>query len=347
MREPIRIAVDAMGGDHGVAPAVEGAWEAVKEFGIEVVLVGDEYLVKKHIAQIGASDPRLTVHHASQTVGMHETPSQIARKKRDSSIWIAMELVKRGEASATVSAGNTGATMVAAFFVFGVLKGVERPAIAATLPTLSGTVVLLDVGANVDCSAHHIEQFALMGHEYSKHVFGKSNPKVGLLSIGEEDTKGNEMTKEALRLLRGSPLNFIGNVEGRDVYSGVADVVVCDGFIGNIALKISEGLAETIKKLLLKEIVNSRIGRLAYFFLAGPLLRLRRRMDYAEFGGAPLLGVNGIAIICHGRSSGKAIKNAIARAKALAESRLNELIQRDIEESLSRRSPAAVENGHS
>jgi len=341
----MRIAVDAMGGDHGVSPAVEGAWQAVKEFGIEVVLVGDEQQIKKHLERVGASDPRLTVCHASQTVGMHESPSKIARKKRDSSIWIATELVKRGEASAVVSAGNTGATMVAAFFVFGVIKGVERPAIAATLPTLSGTVVLLDVGATVDCSAQHIEQFALMGNEYSKHVFGKPHPKVGLLSIGEEDTKGNEVTREALRLLKGSPLNFVGNVEGRDVYSGVADVVVCDGFIGNVALKISEGLAETIKKLLLKEIANSRIGRLAYFFLAGPLRRLRRRMDYAEFGGAPLLGVNGISIICHGRSSAKAIKNAIAGAKALAESCLNELIQRDIEDSVSRHSPAAGEEG--
>jgi glycerol-3-phosphate acyltransferase PlsX len=265
---------------------------------------------------------------------MHESPSQVARRKRDSSIWVATELVKNGEASAVVSAGNTGASMVAAFFILGVIKGVERPAIATLLPTLTGTAVMLDVGANVDCTAEHLHQFGLMGNEYGKHLFGKPNPRIGLLSIGEEDTKGNEVTKEAFKLLKASPINFVGNVEGRDVYSGGADVIVCDGFIGNVALKISEGIAETIKKLLMKEIAGSFLGRLSYLFLAGPLLRLRRRMDYAEFGGAALLGVNGIVIICHGRSSAKAIKNAIRKAKGLAESALNELIQRDIAESL-------------
>jgi glycerol-3-phosphate acyltransferase PlsX len=195
---------------------------------------------------------------------------------------------------------------------------------------------MLDVGANVDCEAAHLLQFALMGNEYGKYLFGKPNPRIGLLSIGEEDSKGNEVTKEAFALLKASAINFIGNVEGRDVYSGAADVIVCDGFIGNVALKISEGVADTIKKLLMKEIASSRLGRLAYLFLAGPLMRLRRRIDYAEFGGAPLLGVNGVCMICHGRSSAKAIKNAIARAKGLAESRMHELIQRDIEESLAR-----------
>jgi len=243
-------------------------------------------------------------------------------------------LVKSGEAVAVVSAGNTGASMVAAFFILGVIKGVERPAIAASLPTLTGTAVMLDVGANVDCTAAHLHQFALMGNEYGKHLFGRPNPRVGLLSIGEEDTKGNEATKEAFKLLKAGPINFIGNVEGRDVFSGAADVVVCDGFIGNVALKITEGVADTIKKMLMKEIAGSTLGRFAYLFMAQPLLRLRRRMDYAEFGGAPLLGVNGITMICHGRSSAKAIKNAIRRAKALAESRLNEFIRRDIEESL-------------
>lgn len=338
----MRIAVDAMGGDHGLVPAVEGSVKAVKELDdIEVVLVGDETQIRGQLRRMGCSDPRLSIHHASQVVGMHESPASVARKKRDSSVWVATELVQRGDASAVVSAGNTGASMVAAFFVFGVIKGVERPAIAATLPTLTGTAVMLDVGANVDCTAQHIEQFAVMGNEYSKHQFSKPSPRVGLLSIGEEDTKGNEVTKEALKLLKASPLNFIGNVEGRDVFGGAADVVVCDGFIGNVALKMSEGVADTLRKILLKEIAASRMGRLAYFFLAGPLLRLRRRMDYAEFGGAPLLGVNEITIICHGHSSAKAFKNAVSRAKSLAESRLNELIQRDIEESLSRRQQAS------
>lgn len=333
----MKIAVDAMGGDHGVAPNVEGAWSAVQELDLEVVLVGDETQVTGHLRRLGCTDRRVTVRHAPQVVGMHEPPSQVARKKRESSVWIATELVKSGDAGAVVSAGNTGASMVAAFFVFGVIKGVERPAIAAELPTLTGSAIMLDVGANVDCTARHIEQFALMGNEYSKHLFNTSEPRVGLLSIGQEDSKGNEVTKEAWRLLKASPLNFIGNIEGRDVYSGAADVVVCDGFIGNVALKISEGVADAMKRILLKEIAASRLGRFAYLFLAGSLLRFRRRMDYAEFGGAPLLGVNGITMICHGRSSAKAIKNAIKRATRLVESRLNASIQLDIEQSLARR----------
>ncbi len=332
----MKIALDAMGGDHGPAPVIEGAMQAVQEWDIDILLVGQEDLLKEECRRLRCPPPRITIRHAPQVVEMHESPSAVARKKRESSIWVATELVKSGEASAVVSPGNTGASMVAAFFVLGLSKGVERPAIATLLPTLTGTAVMLDVGANVDCLAKHLEQFALMGNEYAKHLYGKPNPRIGLLSIGEEDTKGNEVTKEAFKLLKASPLNFIGNIEGRDVYSGAADVVVCDGFIGNVALKISEGVADTIKKLLLKEISGSWLGRLAYPLIAAPLLNLKRKIDYAEFGGAPLLGVNGITMICHGRSSAKAIKNAIKRAKGLAESRLNELIQRDIEESLAR-----------
>ncbi|MGH7254310.1 MAG: phosphate acyltransferase PlsX [Nitrospirales bacterium] len=331
----MKIAIDAMGGDYGPAPVVEGAVQAATELGLDVILVGDEAKIQDHLRRLGASDPRITVRHASQTVGMHESPASVARKKRDSSIWIATELVKSGEASAVVSAGNTGATMVSSFLILGMMKGVERPGIAATLPTLSGTAVMLDVGATVDCTAVHLFQFGIMGHEYGKLVLGKANPRVGLLSIVEEASKGNEVTKEAFKLLKASPVNFIGNVEGREVYSGEADVIICDGFIGNVALKISEGVADTIKKLLMKEILASRIGRFAYLFLAGPLVRLRRKIDYAEFGGAPLLGVNGLTIICHGRSSSKAVKNAVRRAKNLADSNLTELIRRDIEDSLS------------
>lgn len=329
----MKIALDAVGGDHGPTPCVDGALQAVKAFDIEVILVGDETTLKQECDRQSTHDPRLTIRHASQVVEMHESPAAVARKKRDSSIWVATELVKNGQADAVVSPGNTGASMVAAFFVLGLTKGVERPAIATSLPTLSGEAIMLDVGANVDCTATHLEQFALMGNEYGKHLLGKPNPRVGLLSIGEEDGKGNEVTKEAFKLLKGSALNFVGNIEGRDVYSGIADVVVCDGFIGNVALKISEGVAEMIKKLLLKEIAGSFIGRLAYPLMAAPLMNLKRKTDYAEFGGAPLLGVNGVTMICHGRSSAKAIKNAIRRAKGMAEGHVHELIQRDIEES--------------
>jgi glycerol-3-phosphate acyltransferase PlsX len=332
----MKIALDAMGGDFGPGPVIDGAVQAIRELNVDVILVGQESVLAEDCRRRGYRDPRLSIRHAPQVVEMHESPSQVARKKRDSSIWVATELVQSGEASAVVSPGNTGASMVAAFFVLGLTEGVERPAIATMLPTLTGTAVMLDVGANVDCEAKHLEQFAVMGNEYAKHLYGKPNPRIGLLSIGEEDTKGNEVTKEAFRLLKASPLNFIGNIEGRDFYSGNADVVVCDGFIGNVALKISEGVAETIKKLLLKEISASWLGRLAYPLIAAPLLSLKRKIDYAEFGGAPLLGVNGITMICHGRSSAKAIKNAIKRAQALAEFKLHELIQRDIEESLAR-----------
>jgi glycerol-3-phosphate acyltransferase PlsX len=332
----MKIALDAVGGDHGPVPCIEGALQAVRESDIEVVLVGDETMLKQECARLGCNDARLSIRHASQVVEMHESPAAMVRKKRDSSIWVATAMVKNGEADAVVSPGNTGASMVASFFVLGLTKGVERPAIATSLPTVTGEAIILDVGANVDCSAKDLHQFAVMGNEYGRHLFGKPNPRVGLLSIGEEDGKGNEVTKEAFKLLKASPLNFIGNVEGREVYSGIADVVVCDGFIGNVALKISEGVAETISKLLLTEISGSFFGRLAYPLIAGPLKKLKRRIDYAEFGGAPLLGVNGITMICHGRSSAKAIKNAIHRARGMAEGLVRELIQRNIEESLAR-----------
>ena len=224
--------------------------------------------------KLRCTDPRITIHHAPQVVEMHESPASVARKKRDSSIWVATELVKSGQADAVVSPGNTGASMVASFFVLGLTKGVERPAIATMLPTLTGSAVMLDVGANVDCTAQHLEQFALMGNEFAKHLYARPNPRIGLLSIGEEDTKGNEVTKEAFKLLKASPLNFIGNIEGREVYSGSADVVVCDGFIGNVALKISEGVAEVIKKLLTERDLR---------FLARPLSLSVDRGTAAEF----------------------------------------------------------------
>jgi glycerol-3-phosphate acyltransferase PlsX len=332
----MKIALDAVGGDHGSVPCIEGAFQAIRESDVEVILVGDETTLKQDCDRLGCNDPRLSIRHASQVVTMEESPAAMVRKKRDSSIWVATGMVKSGEADAVVSPGNTGASMVASFFVLGLTKGVERPAIATSLPTVTGEAIILDVGANVDCEAKDLLQFAVMGNEYGKYLFGKPNPRVGLLSIGEEDSKGNEVTKEAFKLLKASTLNFVGNVEGREVYSGIADVVVCDGFIGNVALKISEGVAETISKLLLKEISSSVLGRLAYPLIAAPLKKLKRRIDYAEFGGAPLLGVNGITIICHGRSSAKAIKNAIHRAKGMAEGRVRELIQRNIEDSLAR-----------
>jgi glycerol-3-phosphate acyltransferase PlsX len=329
-----RIALDAMGGDAAPAPIVEGAILAAAELKVEIILVGNQTLIEKEISRHSVRNLPLSVIHAPQRVEMGESPSQVIRRKRDSSIWMATELVKQGKADAIISAGNTGATMATALFLLGPLQGIDRPAIAALLPTLIGNSIMLDVGATVDCKPVHLLQFAVMGHEYAKRIFGKSNPKIGLLSIGEEDTKGNELTKEAFKLLKSSSLNFIGNVEGRDVYTGESSVVVCDGFIGNVALKISEGLAEAISKLLKREIAAAPLGKLGYFFLKSPFKKFRRRVDYAEYGGAPLLGVNGICIISHGRSSAKAIKNAIKVADDFSRHRINEHIQKSVEENM-------------
>jgi glycerol-3-phosphate acyltransferase PlsX len=324
-----------MGGDNAPASVVEGAVQATRETGVETVLVGDRRQVEAELARHAAADTTgITVLHAEQRVEMDESPSSVVRRKRGSSIWLATELVKRGEAMAVISAGNTGASMATAFFILGPIKGVERPAIATTLPTLAGTTLLIDVGANVDCKSLHLFQFALMGNEYAERVLGKPAPRVGLLSIGEEDTKGNEVTKETFKILKASAINFIGNVEGRDIYSGAADVVVCDGFIGNVALKVSEGLAEAMTKLLAREINASPVSKLGYLLARGAFRRFKRRIDYAEYGGAPLLGVNGTSVICHGRSSPKAIKNAIGVARALVENQVNERIREDIETSM-------------
>lgn len=320
-----------MGGDRAPAQVVEGVCLAVRDLDVDIILVGDEPVLRRHLRDTVANiPPTISIRHATQQVEMHDPPSSVARKKRDSSIWIATELVRDGEAAAVISAGNTGATMVSAFFLWGVLEGIDRPAIAATLPTLNGQAIMLDVGATVDCLPHQLYQFAMIGHEYAKQVLGEANPKIGLLSIGEEDEKGNEVTREAFRLLRNSSLNFVGNVEGRDVYTGMADVIVCDGFIGNVGLKISEGVAEIMTKMLIDDISHSRIGKLGYALLRPAFRRFKKRIDYAEFGGAPLLGVNGICVICHGRSSAKAIYSAVRLACQLIDQKINESIKNTV-----------------
>ncbi len=327
----MKIALDAMGGDDAPAAIVEGAVLAARELDVAITLVGDEQEVEKALSRYRTSSLPISILHASQKVQMHEPPSSVVRKKRDSSIWVATELVKRKEAAAVISAGNTGASMATALFILGPLLGVERPAIATPLPTLQGTSILIDVGANVDCKPQQLLQFAIMGTIYATDILGIPRPKVGLLNIGEEDTKGNELTKEAFRLLKGSALNFIGNVEGRDVYTGVADVIVCDGFIGNIALKISEGLADAIIQFLKREITASPLGKLGGLLLKPSFASFKRKIDYAEYGGAPLLGVDGISIICHGRSSGRAIKNAIRVAMESFNRGVNQRIREQIE----------------
>ncbi len=331
----MKIAVDAMGGDNAPHAVVAGAVQAAKEFGVGIILVGIEQAIQEELNKHHNTKALpLEIRNATEVVDMLDSPATVFRRKKDSSIRVANELVKSGEAVAVISAGHTGAAMATSLFVLGKLEGIERPAIATIMPTMKGTCIILDVGANVDCKPNHLLQFAIMGEVYSKYLLKNMNPRVGLLSIGEEATKGNELTKEAFKLLTETSLNFIGNVEGRDVMSGNADVVVCDGFIGNVVLKISEAVAETIGLIIRENIGDNLIRKLGYFMMRPAFRSLKRRIDYAEYGGAPLIGINGISIISHGRSSDRAIKNAVRVAAELAKSEVNKHIHEDIEKNM-------------
>jgi phosphate acyltransferase len=331
----MRVVLDAMGGDHAPSVNVEGAVETVNECDdVDVILVGDETSIQKELRNKRYSANRISVVHASQVVEMHESPMVAIRKKKDSSIRVGIGLVKAGKADAFVSAGHSGVVMASSLMMLGTAKVVDRPAIATLMPTLKDPFIMLDVGATVDCNPNNLLQFALMGSTYCRLVLKRPDPKVALLSIGEEDIKGNEVTKEAFKLIKKSKLNFIGNIEGKDIFSGKADVVVCDGFIGNIALKISEGLAETILKMLKQEISSVSTGRVGYLLMKPAIRKFKKRTDYDEYGGAPLLGINGTSIISHGRSSSKAIKNALRVAADYAAKRVYEAITVDIEKDL-------------
>ena len=326
-----RIALDAMGGDRGLMVTVEGAVAAAREFNLSVVLVGNEEEISQALKQYATRGLSIAIRHAPEAVGMKESPSAALRKKKQSSIRIGLELVKNGEADAFISAGNTGAVMATALVTLGPLPGVERPAIALIIPTLKGQSILLDVGANADCKARHLLQFAIMGDVYARQIMGKSSPAVGLLSIGEEESKGNELTREAFKGLEEEPsLNFIGNVEGRDVLTGTADIIVCDGFTGNIALKIIEGAAEFFTRLLKEELGKGLAGMAGALLARGAFKRFKKLVDYTEYGGAPLLGVRGVCIISHGRSTAKAIKNAVRVAAECVENRVIEHITEGI-----------------
>jgi glycerol-3-phosphate acyltransferase PlsX len=307
----MRIAVDAMGGDVGPAVNVEGALDASRQHQLDIVLVGDRTAIERELERCRARDLPVTIRHASQVVEMHESPSHALRRKRDSSLRVAAELVRDGEAAAFVSAGNTGAAMAIAMFTLGVLPGVDRPAIAVVLPNLKDRTVLLDVGANVDPKPWHLVQFALMGHVYARDILAIPTPRVGLLSVGVEEGKGNDLTREVFKALEGVPINFVGNVEGRDIYNGQADVVVTDGFTGNVALKISESLADMILHLIREELTRTPLAKLGALLARPAFRRFWKRVDYNELGGAPLLGINGACIISHGASPPRAVKNAI------------------------------------
>ena len=328
----MRIAVDAMGGDHAPLVNVDGAIAAAREFGIGSLLVGKPAELEPLLRDSGYTGSDIEIVDAPEVVTMDDPATAAIRKKRDSSIRIAANCVRDGRAAGLVSAGHTGAAMVCGKMVVGTIEGVDRPALATVLPNLTGHCLLLDVGANPDIKTPHFKEFAIMGSVYAELVFGKKNPSIGLMSIGEEDSKGTEQTKEVFKTLKDTGLNFIGNVEGRDVFNGAVDVIVTDGFTGNVILKVSESLSEMVEKLLREEIKRTLQASVGFLLSRDAFRRFKQRLDYSEYGGAPLLGVKGCVIICHGRSSAKAIKNAIRFAAEFARQNLAQKIQAQIAE---------------
>ncbi len=338
---PIRIVVDAMAGDNGIAPNIEGAIEAarISKGRYQVVLVGDDVAIKTELAQgVGKAEYReddlekygVELVHASQSIGMHETPTEALRTKRDSSILVGLRMQKDKKAEGFISSGSTGAVMAGALLSLGRIEGVSRPAIASFMPTEHGGCILLDAGANLDCKPHHLLQFAAMGSSYCQYVFDRPAPKVGLLSVGEEASKGDELTQKAHQLLLDSKLNFIGNIEGRDILRGTADVVVCDGFVGNVILKFAESVVRMFFGSIKRYVYTSIFAQLGGLLIKPALKRFARDLDYEEYGGALLLGVDGVCVICHGRSTSKAIKNAVLVAYRCVAHQVNEHIREQV-----------------
>jgi len=326
----IRIAVDAMGSDNAPHSEVDGAIAAARTYGVHVILVGKEDVVRPLLRERGGDGLPIEVRHASEVIAMDEQPVMALRRKKGSSVHVAAGLVRSGDASGLVSAGNTGAVMAIAKTLVGVVPAVDRPALATVVPTLRGHAVLLDVGANITCKPHHLMQFALMGHHFSKQIVGVPSPRIGLMSVGEEESKGTDLTKDVHRSLKELRLNFIGNVEGRDIYNGRADVIVCDGFTGNVALKTSEGLIEAVLLLLKQELSRDFRAKLGALLSRESFRRVKKRLDYSEYGGALLLGLRGVCVICHGRSSANAIKNAVRVAKEFVENKVNTKLEEEL-----------------
>jgi glycerol-3-phosphate acyltransferase PlsX len=319
-----------MGGDFGPEVVVKGAIEAAQAKGISLLLVGREEEIRQELAKYKTDELSIEVVNASQVVGMMDKPSDVLRKKKDSSVHVACRLVKEGRAHGMISAGNSGATLACGMFVLGRIKGVERPALATILPTEKSPLVFLDVGGNVDCKPYHLVQFGVMAEVLAKDLLGISNPKIGLLSIGEEEGKGNILAKEAYKLFKLSSMNFVGNAEGRDLFAGNFDVIVCDGFVGNAVLKASEGVAKSISNILKAEIRKSFLFRLGCLLALPAFKRLAKRLDYAEYGGAHLLGLNGTAVVCHGASNVRAIRIAIEKAVEFVTSKANDGLVRGL-----------------
>jgi len=315
----MKIVLDAMGGDHAPPVAVEGGVWAAREFGIEVILVGREEDVQQELARYDTSGLSLPIVHASQVIEMDEHPAAAVKAKKDSSMVVGIDLVKRGEAEAFVTMGNSGGALAAALFGLGRIRGIKRPALSTIYPTTPGLCFMLDVGANTDCKPEYLLQFAHMGVAYAERVLGIANPRVGIVSNGEEEGKGSILVQEAYQLLKESGLNFIGNVEGKDIPAGMADVVVTDGFTGNVIGKLSEGLAASLLGIIKEEVKKSPLATVGALLSRPAFNRVGKRLDYAEFGGAPLLGVDGVVIVGHGRSNAKAVKNAVRVAKRAVE----------------------------
>ncbi|NIO70305.1 MAG: phosphate acyltransferase PlsX [Anaerolineae bacterium] len=326
----MRIVLDAMGGDHAPEVAVEGGVMAAREYGIEVVLVGPQEVVEAELAKHDTAGLSLPVVHASQVIEMTDEPSMAARKKKDSSMVVGMNLVKSGEADAFTTAGNSGGALAAALFHLGRIKGIKRPALSTVFPTRKGLCFISDVGANTDCKPIYLLQFGIMGSAYAERVLGIPNPRVGIVSTGEEEGKGSILVKEAFKLLKESDLNFIGNVEGKDIPAGLADVVVTDGFSGNVAIKLAEGVAALLMEVMEEEIRKRPTAVLGALLARSALREVKSRLDYSEYGGAPLLGVDGVVIVGHGRSNAKAIKNMVRVGKEAAEKGMLEVIKEGI-----------------
>ena len=319
-----------MGGDHAPGEVVRGAVQASREFRLPIVLVGREEMIREELRRAGAGVETLDVENASEVVEMQDAPGVAFRKKKDSSIRVGLNLVADGKASSFVSAGNSGAVMAGALMVLRKIRGVDRPAITATIPTPTGPIVLIDAGANVGCKPVHLVQFGCMGEAFARKILGIPRPRVGVVSIGEEETKGTDLTRETAALFRKTGLCFVGNVEGRDFFVGKADVFVCDGFVGNVVLKTMEGMATALVDFLKEEILKSQMAKVGALLAGGAIRRVKTRLDYAEYGGAPLLGVKGGVVICHGSSDARAMKNAIRSAGSLYRNGVEDEIARAI-----------------
>jgi glycerol-3-phosphate acyltransferase PlsX len=328
----MKIVLDAMGGDYAPPVAVEGGVWAAREYGVEVILVGREEDVRRELAKHDTSDLSLPVVHASQVIEMEEHPATAVKAKKDSSMVVGMDLVKRGEAEAFVTMGNSGGALAAALFGLGRIRGIKRPALSTVYPTTPGLCFLLDVGANTDCKPEYLLQFAHMGVAYAERVLGIANPRVGIVSNGEEEGKGSILVQEAYQLLKKSGLNFIGNVEGKDIPAGMADVVVTDGFTGNVIAKLSEGLAASLLSVIKEEIKKNPLATVGALLSKPAFNKVGKRLDYAEFGGAPLLGVDGVVIVGHGRSNAKAVKNAVRVAKRAVEGEMLAAIKEGLQD---------------